>query len=109
LNGGNRDNHLSFQTKKQRKAAYYNGYSPRSPRTARLKGCYFTHTTVIFCASWAIISPLLFRKYIFDRRIRLQGYEIYRFGGAELYDDQRGKTIIVDFFNALFRQHSIKK
>lgn len=44
-----------------------------------------------------------------DRRIRLQGYEIYRFGGAELQDEQQGKTIIIDFFNALFQQHSIKK
>lgn len=44
-----------------------------------------------------------------DRRVRLQGYEIYRFGGAELQDEQQGKPIIIDFFNALFQQHSIKK
>lgn len=44
-----------------------------------------------------------------DRRIRLQGYEIYRFGGAELQDDQQGKTTVIEFFNSLFRQHSIKK
>jgi very-short-patch-repair endonuclease len=44
-----------------------------------------------------------------DRRIRLQGYEIYRFGGAELQDNQKGKTIIIEFFQELFQQHSIKK
>jgi len=55
-------------------------------------------------------KPKLYAQMVAeDRRIRLQGYEIYRFGGAELQDDQRGKTIIVDFFNALFQQHSIKK
>lgn len=44
-----------------------------------------------------------------DRRIRLQGYEIYRFGGAELHDEQRGRAAIIDFFNALFQQHAVKK
>ncbi len=43
-----------------------------------------------------------------DRRIRLQGYEIYRFGGAELHDEQRGRSAAIDFFDALFRQHSIQ-
>jgi very-short-patch-repair endonuclease len=44
-----------------------------------------------------------------DRRIRLQGYEIYRFGGAELHGEQRGRAAIIDFFNALFQQHTVKK
>jgi len=44
-----------------------------------------------------------------DRRVRLQGYEVYRFGGAELHDQQRGKAVVIDFFNALFQQHSIKR
>ena len=44
-----------------------------------------------------------------DRRIRLQGYEIYRFGGAELQDAEQGKLTVINFFNALFQQHSIKK
>ena len=44
-----------------------------------------------------------------DRRIRLQGYEIYRFGASELLDEQQGRVAVIDFFNALFQQHSIKK
>lgn len=44
-----------------------------------------------------------------DRRIRLQGYEIYRFGGTELHNEQKGRAVVIDFFDALFRQHSIKK
>jgi len=44
-----------------------------------------------------------------DRRIRLQGYEIYRFGGAEWQDAEQGRLTVIDFFNALFQQHAIKK
>jgi very-short-patch-repair endonuclease len=40
-----------------------------------------------------------------DRRLRLAGYEIYRFGGYELRDEI-GKNIVVDFFNALFQHHA---
>lgn len=43
-----------------------------------------------------------------DRRLRLSGYEIYRFGGYELYGDQ-GKQVVIDFFNALFQRHSVRK
>lgn len=54
-------------------------------------------------------KPALYAEMVAeDRRIRLQGYEIYRFGGAELQDNQQGKDTIIDFFNALFQQHSIK-
>lgn len=57
-----------------------------------------------------IAKPELYAQMVAeDRRIRLQGYEIYRFGGAELQDKQRGKEIVIEFFNELFRQHAIKK
>ena len=36
-----------------------------------------------------------------DRRLRLAGYEVYRFGGAELADPQRGRTVLDDFFSKL--------
>lgn len=55
-------------------------------------------------------NPGLYARMVAeDRRIRLQGYEIYRFGGAELQDEQQGRIAAIDFFNALFQQHSIKK
>lgn len=50
-----------------------------------------------------------------DRRLRLQGYEVYRFGAAEFVDVQRvdgryavgprSKQLIVDFFEKLFARH----
>lgn len=42
-----------------------------------------------------------------DRRLRLAGYEIYRFGGYELQEDM-GRKIVVEFFQALFRRHPVK-
>jgi len=39
-----------------------------------------------------------------DRRLRLAGYEIYRFGGYEL-QGQAGKQVVVKFFRALFNRH----
>ncbi|ENV12347.1 hypothetical protein F965_02368 [Acinetobacter schindleri NIPH 900] len=47
-----------------------------------------------------------------DRELRLRGYEVYRFGGAEFYNDQNTAeentvSIVKDFFTALFKQHEI--
>lgn len=42
-----------------------------------------------------------------DRRLRLAGYEIYRFGGYELREGT-GRKIIIDFFDALFQHHAVK-
>ncbi|WP_405467504.1 hypothetical protein [Streptomyces canus] len=36
-----------------------------------------------------------------DRRIRLQGYEVYRFGGAEFVDPQAAKLMLSGFFDQL--------
>src|SRR5690606_29877235 len=48
----------------------------------------------------------------FDRDLRLRGYEVYRFGGAEFYNDQNtpeenAVSVVKDFFTALFKQHKI--
>jgi very-short-patch-repair endonuclease len=42
-----------------------------------------------------------------DRKLRLRGYEVYRFGGFELTDSEAGKTILKEFFRVLFDKHGI--
>ena len=42
-----------------------------------------------------------------DRRIKLMGYEIFRFGGAEFIDEEYALKHIVDFFERLFTYHNI--
>lgn len=41
-----------------------------------------------------------------DRKLRLEGYEVYRFGGYELQGES-GKNLVMEFFNQLFKKHSI--
>lgn len=36
-----------------------------------------------------------------DRRLRLQGYEVYRFGGAEFVDSLSAKIMLSGFFHQL--------
>ncbi|WP_261562608.1 hypothetical protein [Frankia tisae] len=40
-----------------------------------------------------------------DRELRLKGYEVYRFGGAELGDDQAAKELLDTFFDRLDQYH----
>lgn len=47
-----------------------------------------------------------------DRELRLRGYEVYRFGGAEFYNDQNtpeenSVSVVKDFFTTLFKQYEI--
>lgn len=42
-----------------------------------------------------------------DRELRLSGYEVHRFGAAEL-DDRTGTETAVKFFRELFRVHGIE-
>ena len=42
-----------------------------------------------------------------DRELRLNGYEVYRFGGYELHDEASCPAIVEAFFGRLFRRHSI--
>lgn len=43
-----------------------------------------------------------------DRDLRLSGYEVYRFGGAELSGDP-GESTVVTFFSRLFQKHHIRR
>lgn len=40
-----------------------------------------------------------------DWRLRLAGYEVYRLGGAELSDEEQGRTLLNAFFNKLLDDH----
>ncbi|WP_217359997.1 hypothetical protein [Anabaena sp. UHCC 0253] len=43
-----------------------------------------------------------------DRKLKLAGYEIYRFGGYELRGEL-GKNLVIDFFNKIFEKYNIQK
>ena len=43
-----------------------------------------------------------------DRQLRLNGYEVYRFGGAELRD-AKGESVVADFFQNLLRKHGVRQ
>jgi hypothetical protein len=43
-----------------------------------------------------------------DRRIRLPGYEVFRFGGAEFVSNELASQVIVNFFNSLFDLYNIQ-
>lgn len=40
-----------------------------------------------------------------DRRLRLAGYEVYRFGGHELIDKVASSRMLNTFFDALLERH----
>jgi len=44
-----------------------------------------------------------------DRRLRLAGYEVYRFGGYELRDDDACALVVGEFFLKLFRRHKLRE
>lgn len=43
-----------------------------------------------------------------DRELKLNGYEVYRFGGFELMDEETASKIIKEFFEKLFKKHGVK-
>lgn len=43
-----------------------------------------------------------------DRRMRLRGYDVYRFGGAELSDEAKASALLIEFFDALFERYGIR-
>jgi very-short-patch-repair endonuclease len=52
-------------------------------------------------------SPRLYAEMVAeDRRLRLTGYEVYRFGGAEL-NERGGERLVVEFFEQLFERHGV--
>ncbi|WP_157951255.1 hypothetical protein [Cyanothece sp. BG0011] len=53
-------------------------------------------------------SPRLYAEMVEeDRRLKLAGYEIYRFGGYEFWNRDQAKEKIVNFFTNLFKLYSI--
>lgn len=47
------------------------------------------------------------RSAALDRAMRLRGYEVFRFGGAELHSDTQAKSTLVPFFSELFDRYDI--
>jgi len=55
------------------------------------------------------VAPNLYSEMVAeDRRLKLAGYEIFRFGGYELTFGDKGK-IVKDFFNRLFEKYDVKE
>ena len=55
-----------------------------------------------------ISSPSRYANMVYaDRDMRLLGYEVYRFGGAEL-SGVKGESLVGEFFVRLFHKHSIR-
>jgi hypothetical protein len=42
-----------------------------------------------------------------DRELRLAGYEVFRFGAAELDDEGQSKAMVGEFFAALFKRYGV--
>ncbi|MFF1932012.1 hypothetical protein [Streptomyces sp. NPDC058228] len=54
--------------------------------------------------TWTAVPRLYSEMVAEDRRLRLAGYEIYRFGGWEL-TGPGGKQLLADFFTELLKRH----
>ena len=53
-------------------------------------------------------SPRLYSEMVAeDRRLKLSGYEVYRFGGYELSDESAAEIIIESFIINLFKRHDL--
>lgn len=53
-----------------------------------------------------LAKPSLYAEMVIeDRELRLGGYEIYRFGGAEFVDQSSCKAMLTDFFHRLLARH----
>lgn len=54
-------------------------------------------------------SPTKYAEMVHaDRDLRLLGYEVYRFGGAELIEGT-GAAVVSDFLSRLFRKHGVRQ
>ena len=54
-----------------------------------------------------IANPSLYKDMVVeDRRLKLAGYEVYRFGGYEFLKEEDGKEAVLDFFSALLRKYA---
>ncbi|MGW5906624.1 hypothetical protein ACWFQ6_33320 [Streptomyces althioticus] len=54
--------------------------------------------------TWTAVPRLYAEMVAEDRRLRLAGYEIYRFGGWEL-SEPGGRRLLEDFFTSLLARH----
>ena len=56
-----------------------------------------------------LAQPRLYAEMVIeDRRPRLAGYEVYRFGGYELCQDpETAEQVVAAFFRDLFERHHI--
>ncbi len=55
-----------------------------------------------------VASPQLYAEMMReDRRLRLAGYEVFRFGGDEFVDLDAGKGLATSFFMALLKRHGV--
>ena len=53
-------------------------------------------------------SPKLYSEMVAeDRRLKLSGYEVYRFGGCELSFESAAETIVETFLVNLFKRHDL--
>ncbi|MDR4927233.1 hypothetical protein [Peribacillus simplex] len=56
-----------------------------------------------------ISSPRKYSEMVHaDRELKLNGYDVYRFGGFELMNTNTNEQLIKDFFEKLFIKHGIK-
>ena len=42
-----------------------------------------------------------------DRELRLVGYEVFRFGAAELDGSDNSRAVVKEFFETLFKRHGV--
>jgi hypothetical protein len=56
-----------------------------------------------------VSSPQKYAEMVHaDRELKLSGYEVYRFGGYELMDEEVGSRIVKEFFEGLFKKYGVK-
>jgi very-short-patch-repair endonuclease len=55
-------------------------------------------------------SPSTYAKTVRgDRQLRLAGYEVYRFGGHELFTKEAAESVVKEFFTKLFQRHRVRR
>ena len=53
-------------------------------------------------------SPRLYAEMVAeDRRLKLTGYEVYRFGGYEFVEPEKAQQTVKVFFSELFKLYAI--
>lgn len=53
-------------------------------------------------------KPALYAEMVRDdRELRLKGYEVYRFGGYELMNEEKARPMLYEFFDKLFEHYEV--